>query len=579
MSSKQQPLIIKDWDSGMAESPHKGFGLFRNADLQSFPGAVKVCKKPSTLFHSIREQVFTADAGTDICTAPTSIEINGANMNGAAVYFTTTNTLPAGLAINTIYFLIYVTNNTFKIATSYKNSAGSAAGTAIDITGAGTGVHTMHQVPIGTINWIIEDPRTNTQYMLGSNGRVWFSGGTRAYLLHNSTIDTGAAAVTNANGKGLAISPFSNTNKTFLFVFRNALIDVIDVFGATTIEALAWSNGWKTMNSGSGSGNSHHAIKGEDDVIYFCDDRYVGSIVENSGQLFDPATAATFTFNNQALDLSAYEIAQCLEEQNGNLLVGGNTFNQIYPWDRISDSFELPIYVAEYSIKRMKNIGGTVYILAGSWGNIYSTQGSTVKWVIKLPVYATNNVGSIRSNPIIWGGISAVNGDLLFGVETVTSGNSGVWRLSKEGVLTIDNVPSTGSANVIAIYAKNEFYLMGYSGGADDFSLTKLYENYETVINSPLYKVATKLEKAVYSRMEVVLARPATGGNLRVSYRQNLSGSFTTIATFTADSTNSIFSSEEIGLIDIDNIQIQVEMNDSNTGYVDIELLEIRLFP
>ena len=582
MSSQQTPLIIKDWN-GIAESPHKGFGLFRNADLQSFPGAVKVNKKPGTYFHSITTRTFTADAATDICTASDVLEANNQNFGGAAVYFTTTGTLPAGLSLNTIYFLIQSSSTTFKVATSYKNSVGTAAGTAIDITGSGSGTHTINQVPIGTVNWIIEDPRTNTVFMLSSNGRVWFTSGSRAYLLHNSAIDTGASAVTNASGQGIAISPFSSTTSTYLFVFRNALIDVIDVFGTTAIEALAWSNGWKTMNTGAGSGNSHHAIKAQDDVIYFCDDRYTGSILEKSGSTFDPANAATYTFNNQALDLPAYEVSQCLEEQGTNLLIGGNIFNNIYPWDRISNSFDLPLPVPEFAIKRMKNIGGLVFILTGTWGNIYTTQGTYVKWFAKLPNYLTNNAGSLISNPITWGGIAAVNSDLLFGVSTTTSGNSGVWRLKQDGTLTIDNMPSSGSANVVGLWGKNEFYLMGYSGGADNFnslvSSNILYDNFETVIHSALFKVATKLGKGKFSRMEVVLAKPATAGSVRVSYRADLSSSFTTIDTFTADSATTIFTNESVGITDIDNIQIQVEMNDGTVGSVDMELLEIRLFP
>ena len=582
MSSQQQPLIIKDW-TGIAESPHKGFGLFRNADLQSFPGAVKVNKKPGTYFHTITTRTFTADDATDICTASGVLETNNLNLGGAAVYFTTTGTLPAGLSLNTIYFLIQSSSTTFKVATSYKNAVGTAAGTAIDITGSGSGTHTINQVPIGTVNWIIEDPRTNTVFMLSSNGRVWFTSGSRTYLLHNSAIDTGASAVTNASGQGIAISPFSSTTSTYLFVFRNALIDVIDVFGTTAIEALAWSNAWKTMNTGAGSGNSHHAIKAQDDVIYFCDDRYVGSIKENSGSTFDPANAATYTFNNQALDLPAYEISQCFEEQGTDLLIGGNTFNNIYPWDRISNSFNLPLPVPEFAIKRMKNIGGLVFILAGTWGNIYTTQGTYVKWFAKLPNYLTNNAGSLVSNPITWGGIYAISGDLLFGVATTTSGNSGVWRLKQDGTLTIDNMPSSGSANVIGLWGKNEFYLMGYSGGADNFnslvSSNILYDNLETVIHSALFKVATKLGKGKFSRMEVVLAKPATAGSVKVSYRADLSSSFTTIDTFTADSATTIFTNESVGITDIDNIQIQIEMNDGTGGSVDMELLEIRLFP
>ncbi len=67
MSRQQQPLIIKDWEQGIAESPNKGFGLIRNADIESFPGAVKVTKKPQTYFPHVitTSRTFTADAGTD----------------------------------------------------------------------------------------------------------------------------------------------------------------------------------------------------------------------------------------------------------------------------------------------------------------------------------------------------------------------------------------------------------------------------------------------------------------------------------------------------------------------------------
>jgi hypothetical protein len=53
---------------------------------------------------------------------------------------TTTTTLPAGLALATDYYVIRVSDTTCKLATSYANAI---AGTAINITDAGTGTHTM----------------------------------------------------------------------------------------------------------------------------------------------------------------------------------------------------------------------------------------------------------------------------------------------------------------------------------------------------------------------------------------------------------------------------------------------------
>ena len=86
---------------------------------------------------------FTADAGTDIITMTSTTNIPSNILTGTRVRLTTTTTLPAGLALATDYYVINVTDSTFKLATSYANAI---AGTAIDITSAGTGTHTMSRL-------------------------------------------------------------------------------------------------------------------------------------------------------------------------------------------------------------------------------------------------------------------------------------------------------------------------------------------------------------------------------------------------------------------------------------------------
>lgn len=64
-------------------------------------------------------------------------------LTGTRIQLTTTTTLPAGLSLATDYFVIKVTDTTCRLATSYANAV---AGTAIDITTAGTGTHTINTV-------------------------------------------------------------------------------------------------------------------------------------------------------------------------------------------------------------------------------------------------------------------------------------------------------------------------------------------------------------------------------------------------------------------------------------------------
>jgi len=87
-----------------------------------------------------QSDTFTADAGTDVCTWTSTANIPSNVLTGTKVRLTTTTTLPAGLALATDYYVIRLSNTTFSLATTYANAV---AGTAINITDAGTGTHTV----------------------------------------------------------------------------------------------------------------------------------------------------------------------------------------------------------------------------------------------------------------------------------------------------------------------------------------------------------------------------------------------------------------------------------------------------
>lgn len=87
-----------------------------------------------------QSDTFTADAGTDICTWTSTANIPSNILTGTKVRLTTTTTLPGGLATATDYYVIKLSDTTFSLATSYANAV---AGTAINITDAGTGTHTV----------------------------------------------------------------------------------------------------------------------------------------------------------------------------------------------------------------------------------------------------------------------------------------------------------------------------------------------------------------------------------------------------------------------------------------------------
>jgi len=87
-----------------------------------------------------QSDTFTADDTTDICTYTSTVNFPSNILVGTRVRLTTSGTLPAGLATATDYYVIKISDTTFKLATSYANAV---AGTAINITSTGTGTQTI----------------------------------------------------------------------------------------------------------------------------------------------------------------------------------------------------------------------------------------------------------------------------------------------------------------------------------------------------------------------------------------------------------------------------------------------------
>lgn len=82
------------------------------------------------------EFVFSADSLTNIITVSA-----GSNyFTGKAVMVSSTTTLPSPLNNSSVYYIIFLSSTSYKLATTYNNAL---AGTAIDLTTSGTGVLTI----------------------------------------------------------------------------------------------------------------------------------------------------------------------------------------------------------------------------------------------------------------------------------------------------------------------------------------------------------------------------------------------------------------------------------------------------
>lgn len=90
-------------------------------------------------------------------------------LTGTKTTATTTTTLPAGLALATPYYVIAVDANTIKLAAS---QADALTGTAVDITDAGTGVHTLAITT--ALAGTVKLQKCNDPDSVPEADRVWF---------------------------------------------------------------------------------------------------------------------------------------------------------------------------------------------------------------------------------------------------------------------------------------------------------------------------------------------------------------------------------------------------------------------
>lgn len=115
---------------------------------------------------------------------------------GEKVYLQTTGALPTGLSVNTDYYVIELSIDTFKLATTLANAL---AGTAITTTGAGSGTHTLYyHNKVKTTS-----AGSGTHTLLKNNGVIitksshGLSSGRRIYFSTDGTLPTGITAGTS----------------------------------------------------------------------------------------------------------------------------------------------------------------------------------------------------------------------------------------------------------------------------------------------------------------------------------------------------------------------------------------------
>lgn len=582
--TKDGTIIFSGFEKGIAASPHEGIGDMRNVNLLGVPGEASVNFKMSAMTKppTVTTLAFSV-ATTDIFTVAST----SGWYNGMAVTLNTVVTA-VGVVTGRVYWVGNLTATTFKL---YKNPS-LAAGQLADVTTAGTGTMSSYTLS-KPIAWTT-DPRFYTGptgsahrrvYILDEAGRVWWiynAGGTLA----NSLVYLGNDTLTGTTGRAIAYY------NRYILVFRTASVDYIlasNIDADVDLDGVSgWTYGWASVSSTPQQ--PRPLIVGADNAVYYDNDGVVGSIIETPGDSFDPTDAASYTQNNSALDLPNNTGIFSLGELGRYLLVGGSR-EAIYPWDRISPSFELPIIIPEYGTYFIVSGNNLAWLFSGSRGRVYVTNGSSVEEYAKVPDY----VSGVQMPYYSWSWATLWKNQLLFSFTATTNASvaltstGGVWSIdTKDKVMRGANLLSYatygGTASVIVpdvlTYAQpgSAIYVGWDLSGAYgvDYPSTEPYQDFEARIDTEIAPLGTYIDKYTPRHFEFKLARPLVAGEkIRLSARPSLADSFvvlgtTTTATLVSDAYDTNFE-------DAQWVQLRAEYSSTATTPSYVPLTEIRM--
>lgn len=588
--TQQAELVIDGFENGIADSPHEGIADMRNVNINtnnkqasvSFANAAVTL--PPTGFTAVAYTAATTDIFT---TASTSGWYAGMALT------IVTKTGAGGPTVGMTYYVGDITATTFKLY------YGIDIGNVVDITASLSGTFTIYT--FGTPTDSVSLPSSvfsgNTAtygkvfkdtFIHTINGLVWRLSsyeydGLGGLMPVNTLQFLGNVAHSTASSPNTGITVFHG----YLLVWQWTRIDYLNLNLLTGSDnpSTEWHYAWKSVSSSS---SGHRAVAATDNAVYFCNGTKVGSLLEVAGETFDPANAATFTYNTIALDLPNYDLANCISQLGTNLLVGG-ILNYVYPWDRISTSFAYPIVLSEEFIKCIVSTDSSAYIFAGNRGIIYITNGSNVDVFKKFPDSLTNTIEPYYN----WGWAIYKKNQLFFSINasnnsgTVISNFAGVWALDLDSkALRMTNSPSYGTyeGTTPVIVPMGNIQPTGdgiYSAwlnttGGIDYTSGSPYVAYEGRIDSDIIPVGTYLGKTTFTNIEFKLAKPLVSGEkVKLSQRSNLTDSFVQIGETT--STGSLSDFYEMNFENVQWLQIRAELSSTATTPSYVPLLEIRI--
>lgn len=536
-------LIINVPREGISQSPHTGFADIRNLDISYLQGIVQLNKKLSLQSAA----VVTGGIKWILNDPVTTNQVIGIDASGA-FYFNqllgsttwlkitgspSTNAHGNGLAIFNDWAVI--------ARDAYLDFWGPLSGVSFTATAANPMIITA--IAHGLAN----DDRVSlwSTGSITSSGSVQFANTGTSYFVSSRTDDTFALSATSG-GVELSLAGGTQSGSHVFRSFKDG--SVAQGTGTSTTTPIDSDNLFHPM-----------LVSKLDGKLYGGSAFQAFSLQELS--TFNPRTNSfTFTQEDLPVDLPSDYRIKCICEKENNIGFGtwkGSDLTiiqksaDLFMWDRTDNNPFLSAQLNDYGIHGLLSDGNSLIVLAGISGAVFNSDGVNFTKIAQLPIKATTSI-IVQYFP---GAIHKYKDKVYFGVSLSAGlGGAGVYSLELTGkgnILNLEHLNSQltdGTSNSVAISAlcpvASDQILVGFSSDATygiDITSSGSYAyttNYSGYFDTPLYIVGTAKAKRVFTELEFLFAKKlTTGQGIQISYRTNLTDSFTTIGTFTHDVT------------------------------------------
>ena len=426
--------------------------------------------------------------------------------------------------------------------------------------------------------WIVQDDAgklyatdlDNKTYVSTDNGGSW------------SAI-TASGGHSTGDGNGLAVW------KDHLILVCDSTLDGYGPLSGSP----AWTKAFQAFGGGgqtlTGATPLAPAFPGLDDILYIGTRNQLMSLSEVSGKNFAVTDSTTWSLNNNALDLPESEEIRTISSSGKNLLLGTITgggssgsisqalnIAKVYPWDRSGGDFGLPAIIPERGVRSLKNINGIVYAICGDSGNLYQYNETFLKPLGALPREVMDRTVG-ENTDVLPQGMDFFHGFLtIFYSGIQGSKNAGVYTWTGTGfvmshVLSTGNVGNIDSGPIFVPKPNN--LLVGWKDngataqGIDQRHASNIYGTSSSIFfETNLFEIGTDLQPNSVDNIDIQLARTDSANQLIISYRNNLTESYTALPTISSSIIGSLDTWNLIGGIKGPKIQLKIELGSGSSG-------------